>query len=111
QAKVYSNSCAIGPGIALAHTDQNAAALAIRLRIDREGNHVFEGATNTAAMKGSNAHLIEYLGRSNALTAGLTLLTGTGIVPDESFTLEEGDVVTIAISGVGTLVNPVVRVG
>src|SRR5690606_22158662 len=55
QAKVYSNSCAIGPGIALAHTVQNAEDLTISLRIDREGNNVFEGETSTAEMKRSNA--------------------------------------------------------
>ena len=40
---------------------------------------------------------------------GVILLTGTGVVPGDDFTLSAGDVVRITISGIGTLENPVVQ--
>jgi 2-dehydro-3-deoxy-D-arabinonate dehydratase len=54
-------------------------------------------------------HLIGYLGRDNSFPTGVFLLTGTGIVPGDDFTLKPGDIVDITIDGIGTLSNPVVR--
>jgi 2-dehydro-3-deoxy-D-arabinonate dehydratase len=53
--------------------------------------------------------LVGWLGRDNSFPTGAFLLTGTGIVPDSSFTLQPGDVVEITVDGIGTLVNPVVQ--
>ena len=111
QAKVYSKGCGVGPGIALADAVPDPAALSISMRITRRGEVVFSGATSTAAMKRPISELVAYLGRANTFPAGAVLLTGTGIVPGDDFTLQEGDLVEIEIERVGRLVNPVVVVG
>ena len=111
QAKVYERSCALGPAIVLRTAVANPAALAIRMRILRGGRIAYAGETSTANMHRTFADLVGYLGRANAFPNGAVLLTGTGIVPDESFTLAEGDLVEIEIEGLGRLVNPVVQVG
>jgi len=111
QAKVYAKGCGVGPGIALADAVPDPAALPISMRITRRGEEVFSGSTSTAAMKRSISQLVAYLGRANTFPAGAILLTGTGIVPGDDFTLQEGDFVEIEIEGVGRLINPVVVVG
>jgi len=106
QAKVYERSCALGPGILL--TD---AALPrstrIELRIERAGRNVFRGATTLAQLKRSPATLVEFLYRENAFPSGCFLLTGTGIVPADSFTLAPRDEIAISIAGIGALTNTV----
>lgn len=105
QAKIYSRSCALGPAITLA-SDLNGTAL-IELVIRRADNVVFQGAVNTNQMKRSIADLVSYLGRENEFPNGVFLMTGTGLVPPDSYTLQSGDVVEISIEGIGQLVNPV----
>lgn len=107
QAKVYDQSCALGPGITLAGAVADPTSLEIRLTILRGGAVAFAGTTSVANMARSFEHLIGYLGRDMTFPYGAVLLTGTGIVPDSSFTLTSGDVVQIAIEGLGTLTNPV----
>ena len=51
--------------------------------------------------------LVQWLGRDNRFPDGVILLTGTGIVPPDEFTLQSGDDVSITIAGIGTLRNPV----
>ena len=109
QAKVYNNACAVGPAIALDIGDPHD--LGIRLRILRGGEAVFSGETHTSKMKRRVGELVEYLGRAYDFPHGAVLLTGTGIVPDDAFTLQEDDVVEIDIDGIGTLRNPVKWVG
>ncbi|MDQ4078754.1 MAG: fumarylacetoacetate hydrolase family protein [Chloroflexota bacterium] len=106
QAKIYRHSCAIGPLIAL-EDGLDARALAIQLSIHRDGNPVFEGETDTAQMHRSLEYLVGYLGRYNDFPYGAVLLTGTGIVPADDFTLQDGDEVEIAVDGAGMLRNPV----
>jgi 2-dehydro-3-deoxy-D-arabinonate dehydratase len=106
QAKVYDGSCAIGPGI-LVTSQPLGTDTAIALRIARSGAVVFEGSTTLAAMKRKPAELVHYLYRDNRFPAGSLLLTGTGIVPPDSFTLAGGDEVAITIEPIGTLVNRV----
>jgi 2-dehydro-3-deoxy-D-arabinonate dehydratase len=106
QAKIYAGCCALGPTIVLA-TD--IPPLEIQCAIRRQGQVVFEGKIGTDQFKRSYAELIEYLGRDNAFPNGVILLTGTGIVPPDDFTLQERDVVSITIEPAGTLVNPVLR--
>ncbi len=109
QAKVYRQCCALGPAIRLAGTGIDPTALAIRLQIERAGETVFEGATRTDQMVRSLADLVSYLGRENEFPQGVVLLTGTGIVPPDEFTLRDGDVVIVEIEGIGVLRNPVVK--
>lgn len=104
QAKVYHRSCALGPGIlltesALARTTQ------IELEILRAKKTVFRGVTTLAQLKRTPAKLVEFLFRENAFPHGCFLLTGTGIVPPDSFTLAPRDEVRISIAGIGTLSN------
>jgi 2-dehydro-3-deoxy-D-arabinonate dehydratase len=98
QAKVYDGSCSLGPGIVLGGPD-GMRALPIRLRIFREGAALFEDEVSTARMRRSFEELAEYLGRELALPSGAFLMTGTGIVPDEDFTLMPGDRVEVSVGG------------
>lgn len=106
QAKVYDRSCALGSGI-LVSTAPLAAETRIRMEILRKGRAVFSDETTLAQMKRRPETLIEYLFRENSFPNGCFLLTGTGIVPPDSFTLAAGDLVQISIDGIGTLENPV----
>lgn len=106
QAKVYDRSCALGPCILLA-PEPLPSSTEINLEIMRGGRSEFAATTTLASMKRDPASLVEYLYRSNSFPAGCFLLTGTGIVPPDSFTLAPGDEIRIAITGIGTLVNAV----
>lgn len=105
QAKVYDGCCALGPVIAL--NDGRQTARAIQMSIARNGETVFSGETSTAQMRRTLEELAAYLFRELTFSAGAFLLTGTGIVPPDEFTLQTGDVVSITIEGIGTLENPV----
>ncbi len=109
QAKIYNQSCAIGPVVTLREAMPPADQVAIRLTITRQGQTVFEGGTTLAAMARSFDDLIAWLGRENSFPAGVILLTGTGVVPPDDFTLAAGDEVSIDIDGIGRLMNPVIR--
>ena len=109
QAKVYDACCALGPVIVLADELPASETIGIRLTIERDGSKAFEGATTAAKMARSFAELIDWLGRENVFPNGAILLTGTGIVPPDDFTLKNGDQVRIEIDGVGTLVNSVIQ--
>ena len=106
QAKVYTGSCALGPWIVPAESvdPQN---LGISMTITRGGAVAFQGETSTARMKRSVHELAEWLFRENDFPGGAILLTGTGIIPPEDFTLQVGDRIEIAIDGIGTLRNEV----
>ncbi len=104
QAKVYDGSCALGPGIFVTRQPLRSDT-EIRLRINRHGAVVFDGATTLASMKRTPDELVRFLYRDNTFLAGCLLLTGTGIVPPDVFTLASGDEITITIEPIGTLVN------
>lgn len=106
QAKVYDRSCALGPGI-LISTEPIPTSTEIRLEILRAGKTAFSGSTMLTELKRSFSVLLEYLYRDNAFPNGCFLLTGTGIVPPDEFTLQHQDEIRITISGIGTLVNSV----
>jgi len=106
QAKVYDRSCALGPGI-LIPAEPLAPSTAIHIEIRRGGASVFAEGTTLAEMKRRPADLVEYLFRDNSFPNGCFLLTGTGVVPPNSFTLASGDEIAISIDGIGTLTNPV----
>jgi 2-dehydro-3-deoxy-D-arabinonate dehydratase len=107
QAKFYDGACAIGPGVTLAGFLPPPAEVVIRVGIAREGKTVFGGSTSLAAMKRSLEELVSWLYRETSFPNGAILLTGTGVVPPDDFTLALGDIVTIDIAGVGRLVNTV----
>ena len=104
QAKVYNRSCALGPGI-LVSSAAMPASTEIQLTILRAGQTTFAGSTTLSSLKRDPAALVHYLYRDNAFPHGCFLLTGTGIVPPDSFTLNLGDEIRISIGGIGTLVN------
>jgi 2-dehydro-3-deoxy-D-arabinonate dehydratase len=110
QAKIYNRSCALGPYLALGVTEAEARAWTIQLSIERDGRSVFEGETSPAQIKRPFAELSQYLFRSQSFPGGAVLLTGTGIIPPDTFTLQPRDKVRITISGIGELENSVVVV-
>ncbi len=106
QAKVYAGACALGPAILSPAPEE---PLELRMRILGEaGDELFAGETSTARMKRSFDELVEFLLRENPVPPGSVLLTGTGLVPPDDFTLEPGHVVEIHVPRIGTLSNPVV---
>ena len=104
QAKVYDRSCALGPCILVASEPLNRAT-EIRLEILRQSQAVFTGRTTLSELRREPASLVLYLFRDNSFPSGCFLLTGTGIVPPDSFTLEPGDEIRISVERIGTLVN------
>lgn len=109
QAKVYAGSCALGPGIRPAFEVPDPYALSIALRIVRDNTAVFDGVTSTARLHRRLEDLAGYLFRGDRFPSGAVLSTGTCLVPETPFTLEEGDEVEITIEALGTLTNSVVR--
>lgn len=107
QAKIYQGSCALGPWIEVGPTEAQARDWKIRLEIRRGDQPVFRGETSIGQIKRSFEELAGFLFRSQVFANGAVLLTGTGLVPPDSFTLQEADVVEIEISGIGLLTNPV----
>jgi 2-dehydro-3-deoxy-D-arabinonate dehydratase len=110
QAKTYHRSCALGPWLVLGTPEAQAREWQINLEIERAGKNVFTGQTSVGQLKRKFAELAKFLFRCQKFPHGAVLLTGTGIVPPDSFTLNENDVIRIEISGIGTLENPVVVV-
>ncbi|HET8656331.1 MAG TPA: fumarylacetoacetate hydrolase family protein [Longimicrobiaceae bacterium] len=106
QAKVYDGACGLGPAL-LVTEEPLPPETAIGLRITRAGEVAFEGATTLAQMRRSITDLVEFLYRETSFPAGCVLLTGTGIVPPDDFTLRSADQVVIHIPPIGTLVNPI----
>jgi 2-dehydro-3-deoxy-D-arabinonate dehydratase len=106
QAKVYEGACALGPGI-LVSSKPLPPSTAIELAIFRNGEAVVEGKTSLSEMKRNPATLVEYLYREMRFPHGCFLLTGTGVVPPDAFTLASGDRIEIGIEGLGILKNTV----
>jgi 2-dehydro-3-deoxy-D-arabinonate dehydratase len=110
QAKVYDRSCALGPCIRLGVAEADARNWTVRSTIVRDGATLFSGETRLGNIKRSFDELAGYLCRSQSFPHGAVLLTGTGIVPPDDFTLREHDVVEIEIAPIGVLRNSVVIV-
>lgn len=110
QAKTYSRSCALGPWITLGVNEATARQWKIQIKILRNGHSVFAGETSVGQIKRSFEELAGFLFRSQVFAQGAVLLTGTGIVPPDTFTLLAEDLVEIEIGGIGLLRNPVVIV-
>lgn len=108
QAKVYAQSCGLGPGILLCNQPLPRET-AIHLEIRRGNATAFHGETSLKELKRTPEELVEYLYRDNVFPYGCFLLTGTGIVPPDDFTLRVDDEVRITIDPIGTLINYVVQ--
>ncbi|GAC1414750.1 MAG: fumarylacetoacetate hydrolase family protein [Acidobacteriaceae bacterium] len=106
QAKVYQGSCAIGPCILVAE-EPMAKTTRIHIAIERAGKIAFEGETTLAELKREPQQLVQYLFRDNSFPDGALLMTGTGIVPGDEFTLASADLIRIEIAGIGVLQNVV----
>jgi 2-dehydro-3-deoxy-D-arabinonate dehydratase len=109
QAKMYDRACAVGPVITLAGALPAADQTVIRLQIERGGQNVFDGSTRISSMARKFEELIDWLGREMSFPDGALLLTGTGVVPPDDFTLQAGDLVHIDVTGIGRLSNPVAQ--
>ncbi len=107
QAKVYKGSCSIGPSILLAKNPEELTNLDIHLEILRNGSKAFEATTSTSKLARKLVDLVDWLGKENEFPEGVYLMTGTGIVPPDAFTLASGDRVKITIQGIGILENAV----
>jgi 2-dehydro-3-deoxy-D-arabinonate dehydratase len=103
QAKVYDGSCALGPCVLLGGPPSRDTA--INLEIVRQGSIAFAGSTTLAELKRDPEELVKFLFRENSFHEGVFLMTGTGIVPGDDFTLASSDVIRIGIDGIGTLEN------
>jgi len=110
QAKVYNKSFSLGPCIVSAQQIGDPQNLKVDLIINRKGDNVFQGESSTSQMKRNVFELTEWLQKSNDLPPVAVLMTGTGIIPPQDFTLQEGDVVSISIEKIGTLTNKIVIV-
>ena len=111
QSKVYTACCALGPWFVTPDEIADPYSLDMRCTIERGGQVLFDGATNTAKLGRKIEQLIEYLLRANPVPAGSVLLTGTGIIVTEAAALAEGDSVRIECPQIGTLINGAMIVG
>jgi 2-dehydro-3-deoxy-D-arabinonate dehydratase len=108
QAKLYSQSCGLGPGI-LIRSEPLPPETEIHLDIIRERETAFHGQTRLSELKRRPQELVEYLFRDNEFPYGCFLLTGTGIVPPDEFTLAVDDEIRITVEQIGTLINHVTQ--
>lgn len=95
QAKIYNGSCALGPGIVIAGPDE-LRNLPIRIEIERAGAIVFKGETAITQMKRPFEDLVAYLFKETEFPEGAFLMTGTGIVPPDTFTMQVDDIVRVS---------------
>lgn len=96
QAKIYDGACALGPGIVIAPADA-MRSLPIRMSIERGGETLFAGETSTAKLKRSLQEIVAWLTRELSFPEGVFLMTGTGLVPPDDFSLTAGDKVRIEV--------------
>jgi 2-dehydro-3-deoxy-D-arabinonate dehydratase len=105
QAKIYAGSCAIGPVIVSAAQLRDPYGIEIAIEVSRASRIVFQGTTSTARLHVKLETLTKQLAHDNWIAPGTVLLTGTGIVPSEDFTLQAGDVIEVSSRSIGTLRN------
>jgi 2-dehydro-3-deoxy-D-arabinonate dehydratase len=104
QAKVYDRSAGLGPCVLLT-AEPIPSSTFIEMEIERNGDLIFEGRISISQMKRSHEELVDYLFRECSFPHGVYLMTGTGLVPGDDFTLRKKDIIRISISEIGTLVN------
>ena len=108
QAKIYAGACSFGPTVFAPSNGAPTFRLTLRVT-DEWGRIVFEDESSTSRMRRTFDELVKWLVLDNPVPPGSVLLTGTGLVPPDSFTLQPGHFVEIHVPEIGTLVNPVVR--
>ncbi len=106
QAKTYDGCAALGPCILIVK-EPLPASTAIRMTISRNNAIAFTAEVSLAQMKRTPEELVDFVYRECSFPDGCLVMTGTGIVPGNDFTLQSNDSIEIAIDGIGTLVNPV----
>jgi len=111
QAKIFDGCCALGPAITLAESMPPPERVGIWMEIERGGRRVFAGRTEASQMARTPQELADWLLREQSFPDGVFLLTGTGIVPPDGFSLQPGDIIHIGIDGIGTLTTGVERAG
>jgi 2-dehydro-3-deoxy-D-arabinonate dehydratase len=111
QAKCYDACAGLGPWILLAQPLPPPNQIGVHLQIERRGEVVYQGDSGADQMARGFEDLANWLARENSFPDGVFLMTGTGVVPDSSFTLHPGDIVHIEIDGIGTLSNEIVQAG
>jgi 2-dehydro-3-deoxy-D-arabinonate dehydratase len=109
QAKIYLGSCALGPVIRPTWEITDPYDLGIELTIWRDGVVAWDGQASTSALRRKMDDLVGYLMRADIHPDGVVLATGTCLVPPAPFSLADGDVVAVAVTGVGVLTTGVVR--
>jgi 2-dehydro-3-deoxy-D-arabinonate dehydratase len=107
QAKIYENCCALGPCVTTLPSIDDPHELTLSMEIEREGETVYDGTTSTSQMVRSCEELVSYFTRHNSVPELSVLMTGTSLVPEDGFTLEDGDLISISIEDIGTLENTV----
>ena len=111
QAKIYTDSCALGPCLVPIEDAPPLNEMTINLTVHRNGRTVYADEVHVADMYRKIDDLVRWLYLAQDFPYGAVLMTGTAIVPDDNFTLRAGDSVSIAITGLGVLMNPVEQVG
>ena len=111
QAKVFDGCCALGPVVTLAASMPPRDQVQIHMEIQRGGQSIFHGDTSLAKMARRLEDLVSWIAREQRFPHGLILLTGTGVVPPDEFSLQPGDQISISIDGIGTLTTGVERGG
>lgn len=106
QAKCYDGSAAVGPCIYVTEDPLPQDTL-IELEVERNSDIVFSDKIEISQIKRNFTDLVSYLYRECSFPDGSLLMTGTGIVPSNEFTLHHGDEIRITISPIGTLINKV----
>jgi 2-dehydro-3-deoxy-D-arabinonate dehydratase len=104
QAKIYDGSCSLGPCVLLS-PEPMPKTTTVKLEIARQGKTAYTGSTTLAELKRDPQELAGFLFRDNSFPQGVFLMTGTGVVPADDFTLSSGDIIQISIDGIGTLEN------
>ncbi|WP_042662230.1 fumarylacetoacetate hydrolase family protein [Haloferax sp. ATB1] len=110
QAKVYDRCCSIGPCVVTPDDVDDPHELEMSMTIERDGEVVYDDATNTSEMVRSCEELVSYFTRHNTVPELAVILTGTSLVPEHPFDLQAGDRVDITVEGIGTLSNSVTTV-
>ncbi len=106
QAKMWERSAALGPCLLVAEKSIPPASV-ISMQIVRSSQTIYEASTPISRMKRALPDLARYLFAALEFPHGCFLMTGTCLVPPNNFTLQPGDVVSISITGIGTLINHV----
>ena len=95
QAKIYNRSCSIGPWIIIGVNEEEARKWIISIKIKRDEKLIYQEEISVSRIKRPFNELVEYLFRSQTFHQGVVLLTGTGVVPEDDFSLQIRDKITI----------------